>query len=161
MRKIITNSIFIFLYFLLSAQFSQAQQLERQVIASSGSNSIGNSFTLGEVVPSVINLRVIAGFQQPQFMGKLLTAIRDISHELQVYPVPTQDIVTIKGKDFDSRTTNAILYTVEGKQAQIGMEQFHNEMKLDLGNLPSGSYYLTLTNQTNLTTAKYKILKIK
>ena len=139
----------------------KAQQLDRQVIATAGNSNATSSFTIGEVLVSSSNLEVTAGFQQPHFIAEPVTSIKDITRDLQVFPVPTKDIVTIKGYDFQEQTTTVTLYTLEGKQAKIEIERLQNEMKLDLRNLPSGSYYLTLTDNTKLTIAKYKIIKIK
>lgn len=146
---------------LIYACAASGQQLERQVIASAGGSNEVSSFTVGEVIVSTSNLEVTTGFQQPSFMTEPVTAIRDITKELQVYPVPTQDIVTITGLHFQGSSTEFTLYTQEGKIVDATAERFESEMKLDLNKLPSGNYYLTLINKSSRTIAKYKILKIK
>ena len=139
----------------------KGQQLDRQIIASAGMTNTAGSFTIGEVIVLTNNLQVISGFQQPEFITSVLSSVKDITDELSVYPVPTRNAITIKGKDFQPESTIATLYTPDGRTSQILISNFQNEMNIDLSQLPSGNYYLTLSNQTNGSIANYKILKLK
>lgn len=136
-----------------------SQQLERQVIASAGSNS-SSSFTIGEAIVTSSNLEVTVGFQQPSFLAEPALSIRDITSDLTVYPVPTKDELTISGLNFTGETTHVSLYTIEGKITNVPIESFGSEIKLNLSRLPSGNYFLTLNDESNRTSAKFKILKI-
>lgn len=140
-----------------------AQQLERQVIASAGNIGTDVSFTIGEVIVNSDNLLVTAGFQQPTFMEdeEPPVGLTDITGELNVYPVPTKNMVTINGTDFDGSKTHVGLYTTEGKQVEVEANHHEKELKLNLERLPSGTYYLTLRNSATQTIAKFKILKMK
>ena len=148
---------------LLFSSAISAQQLERQVIAAAGNSSDSHSFTIGEVIVRSDNLEVTAGFQQPTFMEDETppVGITDITGEINVYPVPATNVVTISGTDFNEVTTRVRLYNLEGKRMEFSTERSENTIKLDLGRLSSGTYYLTLINETNNTIAKYKILKMK
>ncbi len=135
-----------------------AQQLERQVIASAGSNAGGSSFTLGEVLVSSGSLQIVAGFQQPPFLDAVL-GLEDVSNQLSVYPNPTKSVLTVSGSFFDGNKTEVSLYAVDGKRIEIIPSRSQNEIKIDLVNQPSGYYYLTLFNNKTQTIAKYKVLK--
>ncbi|WP_462252485.1 T9SS type A sorting domain-containing protein [Ekhidna sp.] len=147
------------LVFYLSTNVAISQQLERQVIASSGSSST-NSFTIGEVMVSSRNLQVTPGFHQGDVAVDTPLRAVDITNELTVFPVPTQDVLTVKGIDFDSEGTNASLFSADGRRLNIKVESGLNRMIIDLRSLPAGNYYLKLDNSINQTFASYKILKI-
>jgi len=146
---------------LLSCMTVSAQQLHRQVIASAGNDDVSSSFTIGEVIVSSDNLTVTAGFQQPAFMDAAPLGITDITGDLNVFPVPTKNVVTINGSAFQGSATEISLYNLQGQRMEVATTRSQNEMKLDLANLPTGNYYLTLYNETRNTIARYKILKIK
>jgi len=151
--------IFLLAALMISPTVS-AQQLDRQVIASAGSSDASSSFTIGEVIVSSDNLEVVAGFQQPSFLTEdEPLGITDITSKLNVFPIPTKSVVTINGEYFDGIETKTILYTIDGKRVEVVPERFQNELKLDLSDLPSGYYYLSLFNKKSNTIAKYKILK--
>jgi len=156
-----SNQKLILLCLLLLSTAVSAQRLHRQVIASAGNSDVSNSFTIGEVIVSADNLVVTAGFQQPAFLSTEPLGIKDITSQLNVYPVPTRDVVTINGSAFQGSNTEISLYNLQGQIMKVNTALSGNEMKLDLGNIPTGNYYLTLLNEANNTIAKYKILKIK
>ena len=147
------------LVFCLNASVMNAQSLERQVIASAGSNST-NGFTIGEVIVSNENLEVTAGFQQGILSEDPPLGVEDITNKLTVFPVPTKDILTVQGEDFSALNTNATLFSVEGKRMKIKVESESNHLRIDLESLPSGNYFLKLDDAVNQKIANYKILKI-
>ncbi len=149
-----------FLVGVLLSWSTSGQQLDRQVIATAGLSAT-SSYTIGEVIVNSSKLQVIAGFQQPEFIEAPALGVKDITRELTVFPVPTRDELTIRGLNFSGNTTKALLYSLEGRKMSVQVESTTNEMKLNLDQLPSGNYFLTLQDPINQTTAKFKILKIK
>lgn len=146
--------------FWFSASVMNAQSLERQVIASAGSN-MNHGFTIGEVVVSFGNLKITTGFQQGILEQDAPLNIEDITKELTVYPVPTKDILNIQGENFSAKNTHVTLFSGEGRMVEIDVESGPNHLRIDLNSLPAGNYYLKLDNSIDNKIANYKILKIK
>ncbi len=92
------------------------------------------------------NLEVTAGLQQPTFIEIEPTGVTDITGEFKMYPVPTRDLVTINGTNFNEAATIVGLYDIEGRRMEVRTECCQNTMSLDLGRLSSGIYYLTIIN---------------
>jgi len=88
---------------LLLAIGVRGQVLERQVIATTGGGTTAHSFTMGEVLISSQQLEVTVGFQQPAFLeaGEEPLGLQDITSQLNVYPTPTINELTINGDLFD------------------------------------------------------------
>jgi len=152
---IVALSVFCF-----SVSITNAQSLERQVIATAGSN-MDNGFIIGEVLVSSGNLKVAAGFQQGILNQNTSLNVEDITQKLTVYPVPTKDILNIRGENFSAENTNVTLFSVEGRKVEVRVESGADYLRISLGSLPAGKYYLKLEDYLNSKIANYKILKIK
>lgn len=162
MNQMNTFSIMTFLFFLGIFSHLQAQQIERQVVASAGGSSALSSHTIGEVMVSSSTIQVITGFQQPAFMSDgTTTGITDISNTINVFPVPTQDVLNIAGPDLNGLDVEVSLYSANGTKVEVIADRTQNEMRLDLSTLPHGFYYLNLFDKSTNSIGKFKILKLK
>jgi hypothetical protein len=152
-------TIFIFISY---SHDGQGQQLERQVVASGGGSGTSSAFTIGEVIVSSSTIQVITGFQQPSFMSdRTTTGITDISNTINVFPVPTQDVLNIAGADLNGLYVELSLYSANGTKVEVIAERTQNEMRLNLSTLPHGFYYLNLFDKSTNSIGKFKILKLK
>lgn len=140
---------------------SMGQQLEKQLI-SSGGVSTGGSYTIGEVVLGG-DLEVLAGFQQPSFLGEANNPLgtKDISFELAVFPNPTTDQITIRGDGFTPATYEVKLFDALGRTLKVPIEKGDQELSMDLKSLSEGQYFLLLQDLTREQMAKLKILKTR
>ena len=133
-----------------------------EVIASSGESlEQGNlkvEFTIGETIiatHSGNNNELTQGFHQSNLV---VTKIKEISPlSIQVFPNPTQDIITIsseENKNFQINLTNLNGQLLQ----QVIISQ--NTTSLDLSALPAGIYLLQAIDQQQ-TVKTYKINKIQ
>lgn len=162
MKQKIIKPILTLLIFIGYSQIGQAQQIERQVVASGGVSNALSSYTIGEVIVSSSTIQVITGFQQPAFMSdRTTTGITDISNTINVFPVPTQNVLNIAGADLNGLYVELSLYSANGTKVEIIAERTQNEMRLDLSTLPHGFYYLNLFDKSTNSIGKFKVLKLK
>jgi hypothetical protein len=152
MKNIALSVLAILAGFVVSAQ---------EVVSTQGdsySNASGSiDFTIGEVV---INTGtdgtndITQGFHQTNwnFLG-----VEDFAptYEATVFPNPTSELLNIRTSAFENVTYT--LYDAQGKmvmQDKLSAEQ----TPIQVGQLPSGNYSLTLNNETqNLKT--FKLIK--
>ncbi|MBL4669886.1 MAG: T9SS type A sorting domain-containing protein [Flavobacteriales bacterium] len=141
---------------------SVGQTIEREVISSNGnfySNSAGQlSTTLGEIIISTVSSSIntlTQGFHQTQIT---VTNIKDhqTDFEMNVYPNPTSNFITIKVKELKEKTSFSI-YTVEGKMI-LSNSLTLLETKLNVVTFAKGNYFLKITQDKKIIKT-YKIIK--
>lgn len=147
--------LFLQLAYAISAQ---------QVISSAGETKqitgYEISWTLGEPMIETFtsgSAILTQGFHQSKL---IVTAINEpgvLLTDLQVYPNPTSDFVTIR---FDSETAEKQYSLLDMTGKRIYIHQFTEmETKVDMSSLSSGTYLLQVgTKKTNLIQS-FKIIK--
>lgn len=144
------------------ALVGNAQVVERDVVSSSGdtySNGSGElSITIGEVVTGTVSdgtNDLTQGFHQTKIT---VTNIEDhlIDLEMNVFPNPTSETVTIKLKELENNLSLTI-YTVEGK-ILLNQEINALETKLNLVSFAKGAYFINVV-KAEKRIKTYKILK--
>ena len=146
------NTLVLFSFFASLAVTAQEVVATQGESYSNGSGSI--DFTLGEVIIATgtdgTNF-ITQGFHQTNwtFLG-----LEDFApnYEATIFPNPTSEVLNIRTSTFENVTYT--LYDVQGKlvmQDILSAEQ----TPIQVSQLTLGSYYLTLTNETqNLKTFK-------
>jgi len=155
------KNILLIILFTISI-ISVGQTVEREVISSNGnfySNSAGQlSTTLGEIIISTVSSStntLTQGFHQTQIT---VTNIKDhqTDFEMNVYPNPTSNFITIKVKELKEKTSFSI-YTVEGKMI-LSNSLTLLETKLNVVTFAKGNYFLKITQDKKIIKT-YKIIK--
>jgi hypothetical protein len=156
MEKLIT------IILLVGGLVGNAQTIEREVVSSSGdfySNGTGQlSTTFGE--PVIVTFsngtnELTQGFHQTRI---LITSIgdRQISFEMEVYPNPVAEFLTIKVDELKKKLSYSV-FNIEAKMV-LDNEIHSIETKIDLTQLAKGTYILKIT-ENNTLVKSYKILK--
>lgn len=136
---------------------------------ASGGNASGSggssSYSVGQVFATTYSGStgtVSTGVQQP-FEISLITGTEEgkaISLSFSVYPNPTTSYLTVQIDDGLSEICTAYLYDITGHLVKnITIE--NTETKIDMSNLPVGTYILKIIESINLTSSKeIKVFKI-
>jgi|GEM_PF-2566434 len=162
----------------------QAQQVERNVIASGGKKSTaGNSsleYTVGEVFTrtlSAANNSVTQGFHQPVITlarmlndqdtsdapaGEMLSSSRTATEAgnyiITIFPNPATDFINIKmNRQVDSRCF-MLISDIQGK-AISARELTDMETTVPCYNFPAGKYIITLKSEDGLLNESFKMIK--
>lgn len=139
--------------------WSFGQQIERQLIASSGLSS-SSQMSIGEVVLSSGSLQITVGFHQPDFIESTALGFHDVSRQLSVYPVPTRDQLTIDGPIPWSASTVVRFYDLLGNELNVNLTTESKRLQLDLEGIISGRYALVITDSQSGVFASYQIVKL-
>lgn len=136
---------------LLCVHFSNAQSIERQVIASGGDyamvDGLSLSFTIGElaILPlETSSLLLSQGFQQGELA--ISTSIQNPSKlQFLVYPNPTKGWVHIS---LTEKVKTSLKISILDGQGQLCRQQItSNDVEgLNLTQLPTGSYFILIEN---------------
>ena len=160
MKKIVLQFIAFFLLGL-----SSFTMMGQESVNTSGQNATGTggsaSYSVGQIVyttNSGTNGSVAQGVQQPYEISVVLGIEHpEINLQMTVSPNPTTNSVTLKVANYEFETLSYQLYDITGKQFLIGQTST-NETQILLGDLPSSTYFLKITNQ-NTIIKTFKILK--
>jgi len=158
----------IFLTFccLLLAFLGKGQSLELHVIGSAGNFSASSSgatlsATVGEIVittESSNSAILTQGFQQSMIMVTPITEIDKNTLGIQVFPTPTTQLVTVKKEQ--QEILFAELIDVQGKV--LSKYKLTKETtEIDLKDLPSSTYFLTVKATDKQAIQTFKIQKIQ
>ncbi|HXH17852.1 MAG TPA: T9SS type A sorting domain-containing protein [Chitinophagales bacterium] len=160
-----TISVICLCLSLLTAGISNAQTLERQVVASAGdyyaAPTFSLSWTLGEpVVETVDNayMMLTQGFQQGELK---VTAVKEPLAELfdiSVFPNPTSDVLNIAINSDKAEIISVQLYSMTGERL-ISEKTQQKNFQLNLADLASASYLLSLRKLDGRLITTYVINK--
>lgn len=156
----------LFLSSLLWAQLS----LDRQVIASTGQSvatgTLQVDYTVGETVittASAATLTLTQGFHQPEALPVGI-ALTHATFELNAYPNPTQDQVTLDIQSSEAGSLTLHLVNSKGQTVQPPHTLEVNGLtqhRLDLRPLASGTYFLRLQSTDKPAASTLIIQKIQ
>jgi hypothetical protein len=156
------KKLFILLV-ILGCLATQAQQLDRLVLASSGNHwQAGNlqmSFTLGESFTkahSAATLFVLSGFQQGDAASGIgLTP--PVNIQASVYPNPSRGVFAI---DLESNVNaNLRIYTLQGALIWQADEIDQWPQEVDISDQPTGTYILEINGVDQNLQGRVKLLK--
>lgn len=116
-------------------------------------------FNLGEVITEDYQTsacHIQQGFEQGAYgVLSVKTIVNNI--DIEVYPNPTRDFISVTIADLTGKRYFADLKDLAGK------ELFHSNLlesfKIDLRMFATGVYILNITNQDNLEIQSFKIIK--
>ena len=157
-------NLIVIIYFMFTL-FTFSQEIQREVISSQGESveldsGVYVTQTIGQhsvASYSIDNLTVQQGYQQ-SFWNSLINSNEEFNVDINFYPNPTIDYVNFNFSNLESSDLNVLVFDYAGRvliTTKIDIENY--KTKLDLSNLPSGSYLIYLnTNKFNYHT---KIIK--
>ena len=157
-------NLIVIIYFMFTL-FTFSQEIQREVISSQGESveldsGVYVTQTIGQhsvASYSIDNLTVQQGYQQ-SFWNSLINSNEEFNVDITFYPNPTIDYVNFNFSNLESSDLNVLVFDYAGRvliTTKIDIENY--KTKLDLSNLPSGSYLIYLnTNKFNYHT---KIIK--
>ncbi len=157
----------VLLSILFIATAISAQEIEREVVASAGTTSTSEgytiSWTLGEVAVSTLSAEgytLSQGFHQGAYA---VTAIDDLlpeNYEMNVYPNPSPDYVTFSYDFPEEERLILRLYALDGKLLQ---EQELNpktkEVRIDLQSYSSTTYILKVISVRGKPLGSFKLIR--
>ena len=159
-----TSILFSLFFFLI--HFAYGQSLEQQVIGTTGnfsSNANGTtlSATSGEVVTTTesSNSAILTqGFQQPVLFTTAIHQIEENRLNIGIFPNPTAQQISIKKEH--QELLYAELVDVLGRVlSKHDLEQ--RTTQIDLQELPSSTYFLTIKTEKGQSIQTFKIQKIQ
>ncbi len=134
----------------------------QEVISTQGdsfTNTLGSiDFTIGEVVTETLNgssIVLTQGFHQSNIIV-IPTGLKDLDLQINVFPNPTSDIITIDVKS--PIELNYQLYDIKGTvliNTALSMES----NKIDLTKYGEGMYLLRFTDQNGQQKNTFRIIK--
>lgn len=169
MKKLFKSQLLLFAVLCLSTQL-KAQNAERTIVGSAGksftSSSLTVDFSVGEMVVFTAhwgNLTLTQGFIQPEI--SLLSNTQTITnhYEMQCFPNPATDHVTLVLPQGKSGKYLIELFDMNGKKYFTRNEQVNDNnsnIQLDLSEVSAGVYFIKVSNETEKT-GMLKIVKTK
>lgn len=149
--------------------FAQAQvSLERQVVATTGTQSTsGNvaiSSTVGEAVPTYLisgSLSLSQGFQQADLGSVGIEELQEIVVDYTIYPNPTADQLHIRFQTEKAASLQVRLYDMQGRS----LEGYSRDLKgnglletsFSLANLPSAVYMVSILDAEGQLLISHKV----
>jgi hypothetical protein len=158
--------IFLTFCYLLLAYFGQGQSIELHAIGSSGNFSSSSSgatlsSTIGEIAittESSSSAILTQGFQQSIITITPVTKINENTFGIQIFPTPTSQLITVKKEQQD--ILFAELIDVQGKVLSK-YKLTEETTEIDLKDLPSSTYFLTVKATDKQAVQTFKIQKIQ
>ena len=141
-----------FLILLALPIFSFSQELNRQMIASQGSTietntgyyvsqSVGQLSVIGRGTHQDLDL--LQGFQQPIFARSINSLESPVN--VILFPVPTNDNLTIYLSNYTEPTIEVFVYDIIGKLVKnTTLNLLNNSSTLELNSFSSGTYIIQL-----------------
>ncbi len=170
------KTIAFFIGLLLASFSAQAQKINASSFGAGGSNVSTNkarlSYTIGRLsMPSSTNST--KAYLTPGFfftdkvMVSPIKKTKIVEIDLEIYPNPTTEKINIFFKGSDSQESyNIDIYDLMGKKINQYVETSSTNISggekitVNLGNIPSGQYFIRVISQTEQTkAASFKIIK--
>ena len=137
----------------------------QQATTATGGNASGSGGTVAYSVGQIVyttntgaNGSVAQGVQQAYEIS-IVTGLEDtqISLNMQAYPNPTTDYLTLNVGNFELSTLNFQLYDISGKLIE-SRKIISSTETIAMGNLSSATYFLKVSNNNN-EVKSFKIIK--
>ncbi len=151
------KQIGILILCLLSTLLSHSQE----AVTTSGGNysnsQVSLDYTVGELVINTVGnsqVTITQGFHQSFSEAMEVLEVADLALEMDVFPNPTQSIITIQIKNFEEEVFFQ-LFNLQGQQVMSG--KFNTSGQLDLTTQARGLYQLILTNKEAKLLNTFKI----
>ena len=162
-------TITTFFLFSLINIYGQTLILEPSLISNGGefleSNSYQLNFSIGEPITATIkgdnNYILSQGFHQPELLSvSSIKSTIGFVEKIEIFPNPTTGQITVKADFLDSKEINFLLFNALGQKFYRTKQSLGtNGVTLNLSLLPSGEYFLKLTNEKLTRQQTFKIIK--
>jgi hypothetical protein len=150
---------------ILAGLTSSSQSVSRQLLGSGGDIFINQEYrlewSLGELSTETYSnssLVLNQGFHQGKFLITAVESNKDLNFNIEVYPNPTNDFISLKSEFPETENVQYVLTNVSGKILLSGIIKNPIE-QIDFSKLESGVYFLTLKHRNQLVKT-FKIIKI-
>ncbi len=156
-----------FISIIIATNIIVAQSITPQVIASSGGYSSNGTFsvswTLGEpVIATAQNggSTLTQGFQQPNYNITSITTENIQGFEINVFPNPTSDYVTVEWTTNKENNLHISLFDLAGKMiSEKSYSASDKKVSINMSQLASAQYILEVKDKTNSATKIFRIAK--
>ena len=142
----------------------KAQSLSPEVISTAGgkmqTSTISLDWTLGETAVSRWNTPggfTTEGFHQPILEVSLLPEYN--SPKVSIAPNPVQSTLNVLVKDVNQKPLFAQLVDVQGRVLVQQTNLTPGNTEINLSNLPSGTYFLKVSQQNGKPVEAFKVIK--
>jgi len=144
-----------------------AQSITPQVVTSSGGYALNGgysvSWTLGEPVIATAqngSNTLTQGFQQPTYNVLAITTETLQGFDINVFPNPTSDYITIDWTTNKENTLYITLFDLAGKMiSEKSYSAADEKVSINLSQLASAQYILEVKDKTNSATKIFRIAK--
>lgn len=158
------NSLLSFITLLFSFT-AIAQQSTPQVFASGGKHLANTyaqvSFTLGEPLTATLNNNpnsiATQGFHQTNLTVSSIEEVNNL-FSFNYYPIPVTSNLVIESSNY---TKPAVVKIYDANAKLIVAQNFENKSQVDLSQIASGNYFVTIENNENQLLSKRTISVIK
>jgi hypothetical protein len=154
-------NVTIFFISLLCTSLTHAQQS----VNSSGNMILENegsvSYSVGQIVYMTLKNDagcILQGVQQPYEIITNETIEIDSNFSIQLFPNPTADRLIIDIEEFNNEKIYCLLNDFSGK-ILFKKLVFENQTQVEMGQLPTGIYFLNIMNDKNKIIQSFKIIK--
>ncbi len=156
--------------FIVLGTFVKSQQLQPQVVATTGNSSQQNnvhiSYTVGEAVIQTLSTTdntLTQGFQQPHYNITIIPQQNDLPYSIHVYPNPAKDELIIDVQTDVNSKFSMSLFDMSGKCLNV-QEIIPNQqpkITLPMQQLADGKYLLHISDNKQHQTKTFEIIKTK
>jgi hypothetical protein len=151
--------------FLLSTNNFRAQTVTSFVVSSAGdyvqNGNYSISYTVGETITATLSSSsniLTQGFQQTDYVVSEVTGEAIPGFNVKVYPIPSDDELTIEFSDDIQQDANILLYDELGRII-FSKETTDRINKINVAQLANTYYFLEVTNRGSVRT--FKVQKSK
>lgn len=129
--------------------------------AGNSSQLINYSFTDMDVMPGVYYYRLDqVDFNGQQRPSNIITLVRSNDHlnDLSIYPIPSNDVITISVDLSEANATKFVLVDILGRELKTWEAELmvgENKQQLDISNLPIGTYFIKTDLQGKTIVKKF------
>ena len=157
---------FLLLFILVSAIPAMAQHAQRSIVSPAGetasSQRVSLSWTLGDLATGYYltpDLQYREGFQSSNLRVTAIEPVPEVWN-VEVYPNPTQSGLSVDlGREHPVRALT--LHDLSGRELRaLTVDAAEQQAQLQLGELPSGTYILRVSDADGKPAGTYQIKKV-
>ena len=162
--KLIMNMLILFLGFVLILSPSIAQEIERDVLSTSGEFHKGSngslSWTMGEIAVQTVNsnnLLLTQGFQQNSLTVTAIDESDALKYTVKAFPNPVKNTLALKISEIKEKSIMIELYNITGNLL-LKKEIKSTNTIIPFNEYQSGEYILRVIEE-NKPVKSFKIIK--
>lgn len=139
--------------------------ISQESVNTGGSEASGSggivSYSVGQAIyvyQSGTNGNINQGVQQPYEIHSVGVNEMTLDIDISLYPNPTIGMLTLQINDYNNEKLSYQLYDFNGKRVNYG-KIITRQTKINIANLPSSTYFMTVVSIKNNIIQSFKIIK--